>query len=111
MYLAMVCFFGVLSLGVAMPLGAFGAHLFVGVFAGLLNFDAGAIGIPAYVLALEVAAGLVVPLLAALWPVFAGSRITVREAITSYGLTEGKRQKAKGKRRSGFTFRLLPFAF
>ncbi len=90
MYLAMVFCFGVLSLGVAMPLGAFGAHLFVGVFAGLLNFDTGANSIPAYVLALEVGAGLVVPLLAALWPVFAGSRITVREAITSYGVGKGR---------------------
>ena len=58
MYLAMVFFFGVLSLGVAMPLGAFGAHLFVGVFAGLLNFDTGANSIPTYVLALEVGADL-----------------------------------------------------
>ncbi len=90
MYLAMVCCFGVLSLGVAMPLGALGAHLFVGVFAGLLNFDTGANGIPAYVLGLEVAAGLVVPLLAALWPVFSGARITVREAITSYGVGKGR---------------------
>jgi putative ABC transport system permease protein len=90
MYLAMVFFFGVLSLGVAMPLGALGAHLFVGVFAGLLNFDTGANGIPAYVLGLEIAAGLVVPLLAALWPVFAGARITVREAINSYGVGKGR---------------------
>lgn len=90
MYLAMVFFFGVLSLGVAMPLGAFGAHLFVGVFAGLLNFDTGSNSIPTYVLALEVAAGLVVPLLAALWPVFAGSRITVREAMSSYGVGKGR---------------------
>ena len=41
-------------------------------------------------LALEVTAGLLVPLLAALWPVFAGTRITVREAISGYGLGKGR---------------------
>ena len=46
-------------------------------------------------LALEVAAGLLVPLLAALWPVLAGTRITVREAISGYGLGKGR----YGKRR------------
>ena len=32
---------------------------------------------------------LLVPLLAALWPVFAGVRITVREAISNYGIGAG----------------------
>ena len=31
-------------------------------------------------------AAIAVPLLAGLWPVFSGARITVRQAITSYGL-------------------------
>ncbi len=90
MYLVMVCIFGVLSLLIAIPLGALGARVFVDVFAGLLNFDALGGGVPPYVLALEVAAGLLVPLLAALWPVFAGTRVTVREAISGYGLGKGR---------------------
>ncbi|NTU82690.1 MAG: ABC transporter permease [Chloroflexales bacterium] len=90
MYLAMVFGFGVLSLVVAMPLGALGAQLFVGIFAGLLNFNTGGNGIPPYVLGLEVAAGLFVPLLAALWPVLAGTRISIREATSSYGVGKGR---------------------
>jgi putative ABC transport system permease protein len=39
---------------------------------------------------LEAAVGLVVPFLAAIWPVVDGTRITVREAITSYGLSKGQ---------------------
>src|SRR5205823_1899813 len=53
MYLTMVFIFSLLSLGVAMPLGALGAHVFVNVFAGLLNFDRSSSGIQPNVLALE----------------------------------------------------------
>ena len=90
MYLVTVLIFGVLALLVAIPLGALGAQVFVNVFAGLLNFDALGGSIPPQVLGLEVAAGLLVPLLAALWPVFAGTRLTVREAIGGYGLGKGR---------------------
>ncbi|HEX5692594.1 MAG TPA: ABC transporter permease, partial [Roseiflexaceae bacterium] len=90
LYLTMVFIFGVLSLIVALPLGALGAQLFVNVFAGLLNFDSTGSGFPPYVVGLEVAAGLLVPLLAALWPVLSGTRITVREAISSYGVGKGR---------------------
>src|SRR5262249_60473834 len=75
---------------VAMPLGALGAQVFVKVLAGLLNFDPLGGGIPPHVLGLEVAAGLLIPLLAALWPVFAGTRVTVREALSGYGLGKGR---------------------
>jgi putative ABC transport system permease protein len=90
MYLMMVFVFGVLALLVAIPLGALGAQVFVNVFAGLLNFDALGGGIPPHVLGLEVMIGLLIPLLAALWPVLSGTRITVREAISGYGLGKGR---------------------
>ncbi len=90
MYLMTVSIFGVLALLVAIPLGALGAQVFVNVFAGLLNFDALGGGIPPHVLGLEVAAGLLIPLLAALWPVLSGTRITVREALSGYGLGKGR---------------------
>jgi putative ABC transport system permease protein len=90
MYLMTVFIFGVLALLAAIPLGALGAQLFVNIFAGLLNFDSLGGGIPPYVLGLEVAAGLLAPLLAALWPVLSGTRITVREAISGHGLGKGR---------------------
>jgi len=90
MYLMTVLVFGMLALLVAIPLGALGAQVFVNVFAGLLNFDALGGGVPPSVLGLEVAAGLLIPLLAALWPVLSGTRITVREALSGYGLGKGR---------------------
>ena len=95
MYLVTVLAFGVLSLVVAMPLGVLGAWSLSNFFAGLFNFDITTVSVPPMVLALEVAAGLLVPLLAALWPVFAGTRITVREAISGYGLGKGRFGKGR----------------
>ena len=86
MYLSLVLGFGLLALVIATPLGALGSYLFVGFMAGLFNFRQSGLWLPPGVLALQLAAGLGAPLLGALWPVLAGSRITVREAITSSGV-------------------------
>ncbi len=89
MYLGAVLVFGLLSLVVAVPLGALAAHAMTSYLADLINFDLSGFRIPARAIALEVAVGLIVPLLAALYPVFAGARITAHEAINSYGLGKG----------------------
>lgn len=98
MYLTMVAVFGVLSLLVAVPLGSLGAQWLVSFVAGLLNFDILTVTPPPDVLLLEIAVGLVVPLIASLAPVLGGARVTVREAITFTGLSEsGKPRKQSGK--------------
>jgi len=90
LYVGMVLIFGLLSLFVAVPLGGLAAYAFTGYLAGLINFDLAGFRIPPQALALEVAVGLIVPLLAALYPIFSGARITVREAISTYGLGKGR---------------------
>jgi putative ABC transport system permease protein len=95
MYLVTVLAFGVLSLAVSVPLGVLGAWALANFFAGLFNFDITTVGVPPMVLALQVAAGLLVPLLAALAPVLTGTRITVREAISGYGLGKGRFGKGR----------------
>jgi putative ABC transport system permease protein len=90
MYLVTVLAFGLLSLFVAVPLGVLGAWALSNFFAGLFNFDISTVSVPPMVLALQVTAGLLVPLLAALTPILSGTRITVREAISDYGLGKGR---------------------
>ncbi|MBN1890558.1 MAG: ABC transporter permease [Thermoflexales bacterium] len=90
MYMAVVLIFGVLALLIAVPLGALAAREFVGFLAYFLNFKSGAFRIPPAVIVIEVVVGLLVPVLAALVPVIGGTRITVREAISSYGLGKGR---------------------
>jgi putative ABC transport system permease protein len=89
LYLMMVAIFCVLSLLIAVPLGAWGAQWLTGFVAGLLNFNILTITPPVEVLALEVFVGLIVPLLASLVPVLTGARITVREAISFTGIGDG----------------------
>lgn len=90
LYMGMVLFFGLLSLLVAVPLGAWAAYEFSAYLAWLVNFDLTGFRIPPQALAVEVAVGLIVPLLAALYPVITGARITVNDAISSYGLGKGQ---------------------
>jgi putative ABC transport system permease protein len=88
-YLGIVLAFSGLALLVAVPLGALTSWLLTLFTASLVNFDATDFFVPPEVFALELAIGLVVPLLAAAWPVLRGVRITVREAIASSGITDG----------------------
>jgi putative ABC transport system permease protein len=85
MYLGTVLVYGLLSLAVAVPLGALAGYALTSYLAGLINFDLLGFRVPPSTLALEAAIALLVPLLAALWPVVAGTRLTVREALTAQG--------------------------
>jgi putative ABC transport system permease protein len=89
MYLGAVLIFGLLSLVVAVPLGALAAYAMSKYLAYLINFDLAGFRIPPQALAIEVAVGLFVPLLAALYPILSGARITVHDALSSYGLGKG----------------------
>ena len=73
----------IVALLVAVPLGAWAAYEFSAYIAWLVNFDLTSFRIPPQALAVEIAVGLIVPLLAALYPVIMGARITVNDAISS----------------------------
>lgn len=103
LYVGMVLIFGVLSLCVAVPLGALAARFFVDYVAGIINFDVRSYSPPPDVLLLEIAIGLLVPLLAAIWPIIAGARVTVREAISAYGLGSAPRTRRQEQRSAGIT--------
>ncbi|HWR43604.1 ABC transporter permease [Sporomusa sp.] len=86
MYLILVGAYGVLALAVAAPLGALAASVVTSFMAQVFNFNSGGLELPAKVVMLEAAAAIVVPILAAIWPVWRGTGITVREAVSDYGL-------------------------
>jgi putative ABC transport system permease protein len=90
MYLVTVAIFGVLALFIAIPLGVVGAYLFSSFIAGFLNFDVTNLRLPTEVFIAQVAVGLLAPVMAAMYPLIAGARVTVREAISEYGLGRGR---------------------
>lgn len=94
LYLTMVFAYGLLALFLAVPLGAVAANRIGGFLASMMNFNQTTTGIPGNVLILEIGVGLLVPLLAALWPVLSGTRITVREALSIQGI--GKMAAGRG---------------
>ncbi len=96
MYLSLVLAFGLLALVIAVPLAALVASQTSQLLAGFINVRFPAFGIPPRVLAIEILIGLLVPLLAALLPVLRGTRLTVREALTDYGIGKGPIRARRG---------------
>ena len=90
MYLVAVILFSLLSLLIAVPLGGLAAYALSDYMASLINFDLETFRIPGQALAVMIGVGLLVPLLAAAYPIARGVAITVREAISDYGLGKGQ---------------------
>ncbi len=85
-YLAGVLAYGLLALGISLPLGVYAAHAQTRWFLNMYNIEYPGLAISQRALALQIIAALGVPLLAALWPVLQGAAVTVRQAMASYGL-------------------------
>ncbi len=82
MYLTLIMAFGVLALMIAVPLGGQGAYGLAYFLAGELNFNLLGYRIVPMALLVQIAVGLLVPLIAGLAPVINGSRITVLHALS-----------------------------
>jgi len=85
LYTVAVLLLGAAALLLALPASVVTGEAYATFVSGVLNFDIASRAIPAWVFAVEVVLGLGVPLLAAALPVVRASRVTVRDAITSYG--------------------------
>ncbi|MFL7871638.1 MAG: ABC transporter permease [Anaerolineales bacterium] len=95
MYLVLILSFGLLALALAIPLANGAAqNIGAGMAAWLNFFPSPYRGYPATLMQQGIVA-LVVPVLAAMWPVYNSVRITVREAVSDYGI--GRSAKPKDK--------------
>jgi len=90
LYFAGIAVYGLLSLTVAVPLGALGADALMRWMLALINVPASTFEVLRFALLSQIGAGLVTPLLAGLWPVLQGVAISVREALNAYGLGTGR---------------------
>jgi len=87
-YLAQALLLGMAAMVVALPAGLLGSRLLCRYMAVFLNFDISSFAVPVWVYLLVAAVGLVVPLLAAAYPVWKGSGISVYEALASFGVSQ-----------------------
>lgn len=86
-YFMTVLVYALLALLIAVPLGALGAYgLRVGMISRVRMIP-GPFEISATAVSAQAAVALLSPLIIAIIPIFAGARITVREAISTYGLS------------------------
>jgi putative ABC transport system permease protein len=88
-YLATALIYGGLALLLAVPLGAVSAHLLAVWLLDLFNVGTSTFQIEPVAIGIQMTVGVVVPVLAALMPVWVGARVTVREAIGAYGIGSG----------------------
>ena len=85
LYAVFVTVLGGAAVFVAVPLGVAGAYGLATMSSRMLNFTLASAAIPTWVFLVEVAAGILVPLLVAAVPIVRGSRVTVREAMDRHG--------------------------
>ena len=91
MYMVLIFTFGLVALLISIPLGG-GAAQFVGTgMSETLGFFTIPFNIYPQTIFQQIFVAIIVPLLAVVWPVYSSVRITIREALTSYGIgTKGK---------------------
>ena len=85
-YLTGVLAYGVMALTISLPLGVIAAFYVNRGFLSLLNIDYDVMTVSNSTLVLQVIAAIVIPLLAALLPTLSGAALTVRHAMSTYGL-------------------------
>ncbi len=93
MYVALILAFGAAALALAVPLANAAAKTIGDGMAGWLNFFPANYRGYNSTLVEQAIVALGVPLLAALWPLFRSVRITVREALSDYGIGGGSRRR------------------
>jgi len=86
MYLVLILIFGFLSFLIAAPLASVLGYRVCQFSAGYINFDLQPFRVVSQALWLEILITFLVPLTSALVPVWWGVHLTVREAISNYGL-------------------------
>lgn len=103
MYLVLILSFGALAFAISVPLSFAAAGKFLEFMAVFLNFDLTSSTLFTDVVWMQAGVALLTPLIAALIPLFNGLRVSVREALGSYGLGGGSQNPSKStESRLGF---------
>ena len=104
-YLALILSFGGLAFLLSVPLSLGAASVFLQAMSLFLNFDLTPLRLFPQVVLLQGLVALLTPLLAAALPMLNGLRISVREALSSYGLGGGAQTAAPRESRLEFIAR------
>jgi putative ABC transport system permease protein len=96
LYLFMMFILSLVALALSVPLSRIAASAFYHQISVLLNLEIADQSIPFWVPLIQVASGIVIPFIAAAFPVIKGSRVSVRVALDNYGINLTSRGKQTG---------------
>ena len=82
MYLVLIILLGLISLVVSIPLAAWGGYQFALFFGDLLSISIGSFRFVPRAIVVQALIAIFIPILAGIFPVISGSRLTVEEAIS-----------------------------
>lgn len=111
-YLGQALFLGITAVVVSIPLAIIGTRALCYYMAMFLNFDIDSFAVPLWVYVLVAMVGLAAPLIAAAYPVWKGTGVPARVALTDFGLSKtafGGSAFDRALARIGGTF--SPFVF
>ena len=112
-YFAQALFLGIAAVIVSIPLGILGSRALCQYMAMFLNFDINSFAVPIWVYLLVALAGVAAPVIAAAYPVWRGTAMPVRVALSDFGLSQTNFKTGSVDRavaQIGGTFRLIAFA-
>ena len=90
LYLSQALLLGCAAIVLAIPAGIWGSRVFCLYMAKFLNFDITSFAVPIWVYAAVITVGVVVPLMAAAYPVWKGTAVSVREALADVGVSRNQ---------------------
>src|SRR5688500_12653112 len=86
-YFGQALFLGIAAVLVSIPLGVIGSRALCNYLAMFLNFDLKSYAVPVWIYLLVAIVGVAAPLIAAAYPVWKGTGVPVRVALTDFGLS------------------------
>ncbi|HET8846014.1 MAG TPA: FtsX-like permease family protein, partial [Ktedonobacteraceae bacterium] len=90
-YMAVVLLYAIIGTGIGLVVGTAGGYLLANYLGGLVNLNIGPLEVSPWQILESCLIGLGVPLLAAVLPVYFGTRITVKQALSAYGVENAQR--------------------
>ena len=112
-YFGQALFLGIAAVIVSVPLGIIGSRALCRYMAIFLNFDINSFAVPWWVYLLVAVIGIAAPIVAAALPVFRGTAVPVRVALSDFGLSQttfGASAFDRALTRIGGTFSLVVLA-
>jgi putative ABC transport system permease protein len=90
MYVVMVCCYGALALTLSVPLTVVGSRALARYMAAQFNFDLTRQDVSSQAFLVQLSVGLLLPILASLYPFLSTLRLSAAEAMSDYGLGQGQ---------------------